>query len=69
MDIISSIAAFGYTVVIGIVLLIVWENIRRKQYGVFRIYSGLVVVYRCVIWSSTFMDIFACQVTRLGVVE
>ena len=35
MDLVSSIAAFGYTVVIGIVLLIVWENIRRKQYGIF----------------------------------
>ena len=30
MDLVSSIAAFGYTVVIGIVLLIVWENLKRK---------------------------------------
>jgi len=30
MDWVNSIAAFGYTVVIGIVLLIVWENLRRK---------------------------------------
>ena len=30
MDLVSSIAMFGYTVVIGIVLLIIWENIRSK---------------------------------------
>jgi hypothetical protein len=30
MDLVSSISAFGYTVVIGIVLLIIWENIRSK---------------------------------------
>ena len=58
MDLVSSIAAFGYTVVIGIVLLIVWENIRRKQYGIFYEIRTSMAAHWCVCtWVDWIGDI------------
>ena len=56
MDIVSSIAMFGYTAVFGIIGLVLYcmittQNKRRKQYG---IYCNSILVYEIRIDRTTY---------------